>query len=389
MKGLIICNKCRKKMDGVCQCGSYKCLIKIYWKGRDYEYRRDEQGYIFTYDKAVDKLSEIATAIKKGTFNPVDFTDAKVQERKFSNQIELWRQEKKEEFDNGELSPEHYQHIESYLKNYYSYFKNYDVREIDLEKLSEFKRNCIKYKKGTKILLKSKTQKNILNSLHAFFTWLKKQGMIKEIPSFPEIKRYDKTRRVALTRDAQGQGLLNIPEAHRDPFVFMMNTGVRPGELIAILRKSVDIDNRAVWIERRRSGSQYREGTKNNEVLPVPLNDIALEIVARNIKGKFPNDFLFINPGTGRGYTRWFLWDMWKRLSGTDVCLYEACRHSFCTQIVPLTDRLTAQRLMRHKDGRSTDNYYHAYSETLLDVVQKMGKVVDLQKAKNGKIEPK
>jgi len=35
---------------------------------------------------------------------------------------------------------------------------------------------------------------------------------------------------------------------------------------------------------------------------------------------------------------------------------------------------------MRHKDRRSTDNYYHAYSEILLDVVQRMdGNVVDLK----------
>ena len=37
-----------------------------------------------------------------------------------------------------------------------------------------------------------------------------------------------------------------------------------------------------------------------------------------------------------------------------------------------LTDPLTAQRLMRHKERRSTNNYYHAYADTLLNVVQKM-----------------
>jgi hypothetical protein len=48
MTGVILCNKCRKKMDGVCSCGSYKCIISIYWRGKHYEYRRDEQGYILT-----------------------------------------------------------------------------------------------------------------------------------------------------------------------------------------------------------------------------------------------------------------------------------------------------------------------------------------------------
>jgi integrase len=354
----------------------------LYHEGKSYEYRRDNQGYVFTYDRAKDKLAEITTAMKKGVFNPLAFTDEKVKERKFVYQFELWRQEKKEEFENGELSCEHFRHIKSYRKNYLSFFDGYDVRDIDLEKLSEFKRKELRYKKGTTENMKSKSQKNILNVLHGFFAWLKKYGTIKEIPAFPEIKNQDKTRRRALSKEVQRQGLANIPEEHRDPIQFMMQTGLRPGENVAILIKSVDIESRVVWVERARSGSTYVERTKNKESLPIPLNDIAFEIVKKHIKGKFPMDFLFIHPNTGKGYTQWFLWDIWKRYSGTDVTLYEATRHSYCSQIVPLTDKLTAQRLMRHRDGRSTDGYYHVYSNVLLDVVQRMGNnVVTMKQA--------
>jgi integrase len=300
---------------------------------------------VLTYDKAQDKLTEISNAIKKGTFNPVDFTDEKVKERKFSFQFEKWRIEKKEELDTDELSPEHYRHIESYQTNYYVFFDLYDVREIDLEILSQFKLNELKYRKGMTTLLKSKTRKNIMNTLHAFFSWMRKHGLIKEMPIFPEIVDTNKTRRKALTRDAQEYGLEKIPQQHVDPIRFMMKTGLRPGELVAILVKSVDIERRVVWVERARSGSKYVERTKNKEVLPVPLNDIAFNIASRNVKGKFPNDFLFINSNTGKPYTQWYLWDAWKRYSETEVTIYEATRHSYCSQIVPLTDKLTAQRL--------------------------------------------
>jgi integrase len=176
-----------------------------------------------------------------------------------------------------------------------------------------------------------------------------------------------------------------MPVAHRDPIEFMMKTGLRPGECVAILVKSVDVSQRVVWVERSVSGSIYVETTKNKSKLPVPLNDKALEIARRNVKGKFRNDFLFVNPVTGRGYSLSALSKIWRQNSGLDVKLYEATRHSYCTQIVPLTDPLTAQRLMRHKDRRSTDNYYHAYSEILLDVVQRMdGNVVDLKMKEKG-----
>ena len=41
----------------------------------------------------------------KGIFNPVDHTDAKVRERKFENQIEMWLDEKGRQEQAGELSP--------------------------------------------------------------------------------------------------------------------------------------------------------------------------------------------------------------------------------------------------------------------------------------------
>lgn len=384
MTGIIICNKCRKKMDGVCSCGNYKCLIQVYWKrkvaekGKYYEFRRDSQGYVFTYDKALDRLIEINNAIKLGTFDPIEFSDEKIQERKFANMYELWRKEKEEELENDEISPEHYRHIASYQRTYFPWLDNYDVKEIDLEILSQFKLKELKFRKGTEVPLKPKTKMNILNCLHAFMTWLKRHGIIKVMPEFPEIRSRERTRRKALRKETQRDGLNNLPAEHRDPILFMMNTGLRPGELVAILVESADVKNRVLWVERRRSGSKYREGTKNETILPVPLNDTALEIVTRHIKKKFPKDFLFINPSTKRPYTQWFLWDVWKRFSGTEVTLYEATRHSYCTQIVPLTDKLTAQRLMRHNDGRSTDNYYHAYSETLLDVVQRINNVIEL-----------
>ncbi len=74
--------------------------------------------------------------------------------------------------------------------------------------------------------------------------------------------------------------------------------------MCAVLVKSVDIANRGVRVERTLSGSTYMETTKNKSKDTVRLNDKALEIVKRNIVGKFPKDFLFANPITGRGYAR-------------------------------------------------------------------------------------
>jgi len=123
-----------------------------------------------------------------------------------------------------------------------------------------------------------------------------------------------------------------------------------------------------------------REKTKNKTKLPVPLNDTALVIVRENIKGKMPGDHLFINPGTGRPYTQWFLWNTWARYAQAEVTLYEATRHSFCSQISRRVNPQLAQRLMRHKDRRSTDRYYHEWAEDMLDAVQGIDNVIPFKK---------
>jgi integrase len=380
-KGAILCNRCRKSMTGaVCTCGNLNCYISFYWKGQHYTSRRDSSGEVYDFREAVKVLTKINTVMqdRHRKFDAADWTDAAIKQRRFENLMEDYHAEKEHEMRTGELSPEYFRIIRNYYKNYFKFFDGYDVREIDRETLSEFKRKCLKD-------LKIKSRKNVRNALHAFFHWLYDNGHILHMPSFPEIKGDDATPRRAIRKEAQEAGLKNIPEQFRDPIEFMMKTGMRPGELCAVLVRSVDMASRTVWVERSLSGSTYRETTKNKSKLPIPLNDKALEIAKRNVRGKFPNDFLFINPVTNDGYRRKYLWGIWDKYSGSGVKLYEATRHSFCTQVVPLTESFDAQRLMRHRDKRSTDNYYHAYTETLLDVLQRMDNVVDLKETKKRK----
>jgi len=240
------------------------------------------------------------------------------------------------------------------------FFHDYDVKEINL--------GAITASKDT-VARKSKTARHILFNLRAFMAWLHSRGTIEVLPAFPKMKKTNDSRRTHA-----------LPPEHRDIYKFMMRTGLRHGEIVAVLVESVDLKNRAVWVERRRSGAKYREGTKNETILPIPLNDTALEIATRNTRGKFPKDFLFINPATRRPYTQWFISNLWKRLSETDIPSYEATRHSFCSNLPKHTDPQIAQRLMRHKDPRSTMRYYHERAEHLLEVVQEMDNVIPLKK---------
>jgi integrase len=376
--GTILCNKCHAPMMDreVCQCGNARCHIVIFYDGKHHYYRRDKTGKTFRQEEAILFLAnlnvEIEQCRKAGKpFNPKQYTDIAIRERKFEHQYGLYLSEKERDLDNDEISPEHYRHLEGYYKNWFVFFQDYDVKAINLESITAFKDT---------IHRKSKTVRHILFNLHAFMMWLHSRGTIEVLPAFPKMKKTNDSRRTyALRPEEQKKALENIPPEHRDVYTFMMKTGLRHGEVVAVLVESIDITNRAVWVERRRSGAKYREGTKNETVLPIPLNDTALEIVKRHIKNKFPKDFLFINQSTKKPYTQWFISDLWKRLSGTGVPSYEATRHSFCSNLPKHTDPKIAQRLMRHKDPRSTMRYYHERAEHLLEVVQEMDNVIPLK----------
>ncbi|KJU87741.1 tyrosine recombinase xerD [Candidatus Magnetobacterium bavaricum] len=103
----------------------------------------------------------------------------------------------------------------------------------------------------------------------------------------------------------------------------------------------------------------------------------------RTTKDKTPDAFLFINKRTKTFYTADNLWRNWREYSGIDVSFYEASRHSFITQLVEdNTNPFVAKELARHTDIRTTQNYYHATSSKLRDVVNRRGKIVPIEGGK-------
>ncbi len=367
MTGSIRCNKCRKKMDGVCQCGSYKCFVQVYWKRKYYEFRRDDQGYVFTFEKATDRLVEINNKIKKGIFNPEDFTDSKIEERRFENMIQKWLDEKERREYSGELSNGTLKDYRGYIKNYYHFLNGYDVKEIRLEQLSELK--------DTLYVVSIKTRKNIMNALRNFFNWLRERGVIENVPVFPKITGDDSIMRKAIDYESQQEILLKIPEKHRDIIEFLMETGIRPGEACAMVCANIDDRLGHASIERTFSGGKLRRTTKQKKKRVIPLSDRAYEIAAKNKKNKVPKQFLFINPNTNKNYLSDTLWKIWRQFSGTDICLYEATRHSFGSQLIEKADVSVVKELMGHSSIKTTEKYLHMKVEKLKNVVNSRGKI--------------
>jgi integrase len=378
-RGTIRCCKCHKALQGpVCFCGHTACYISIYWKGKQYRFfRYYVDNELFDYRRALKQLLEMNLSIEKKEFNPIDWTTHAIKERRFEHQVEKWLEQKKEEMGTGERAPETIRTYESYLKNHFlGFFKRWDVREIHYEQLENFKDWL-----GKRVSIN--TRKRIIGALHAFFKWMWRKGIIKEFPVWPIVEGEDVVKK-AIDYESQGELLKLLPDKHRDIYEFGFETGLRPNELCAIQVCDTDIINSRALIQHGYSGSKLQERTKGKNKKWIPLSTRAHEIAIKNIKDKLPQAFLFINLNTGKGYTLKTLDNMWSKHVGRKITHYEASRHSFCTQIAESgANLLQAKELMRHKDTRSTEQYFHATTDKLRDIVNRRGKVIPIERVLN------
>ncbi|MBF0554921.1 MAG: site-specific integrase [Nitrospirae bacterium] len=379
MNGKIRCLRCAATMiSHTCpKCGYQKCRIFLYWQKKLYRFSTDKDDIHLDYVHAERQLTIMRADIDRKRFSPDDWIPGKVKEKLMEQKLDEWLEQKDEEEASNELSPETLRHYKAYTKIYYKpLFKGLDCREVKFEQLERFKDKLPKK-------LKLKTKRNILNALHSFFSWLRRKGVIPEIPLFPQIKGNDATVRMAIDYEEQLSALKNLHEQDRDIFEFGFETGLRPGETTAIKDKDVDLRNQQILIQRTWSRKKLRETTKSGKKVFLPLSDRAYEIAKKNIEGKTPEAFLFINPHTNSNYTSDNLQNRWKKFSGLPITHYEASRHSFITQLVEEdTNPLVTKALARHTDIRTTQKYYHATAAKLRDVVNRRGKVVKLDKNK-------
>jgi integrase len=365
--------------EGVCpECGRAQCHINLYYQGKVYKFYKDSHGIILSQMSAISMLQEINREMsdKNRPFDIHKWLNASFKERIIEKAVDNWILDCKAEVGRGEMSlsvPIFYRSI----ANCHILNKEYGLGKWLIEEVGVFE--IKQFSKALPSKLKIATRRQILNVLHIFMTWAFKEGLIREIPAFPTIKGNDSRPRLALDIESQYEALTKIPEVHRDVYEWAFETGCRPGETCALKIKDCDFENKTVTIRRTFTMNRLRESDKEGHKKPIPLSERAFEIAKSRAAGRFPDEWLFINP-QGRHYTQQNLNDIWKKFTGLEITHYEGSRHSFCTQIAEIADKKAAQSLMRHVAASSTDRYIHSRTEYLREHLEKRNNVVNLKK---------
>jgi integrase/ribosomal protein L32 len=375
MFGSILCQKCgSRRRERVCpKCGYDACLIRLSVEGKYVRIYHDKSGRTLAFTDAFQTLANINAEIKSNTFDVRDWLQPAIQEQKFSNKYLAWLKQKKIEADKGRFSKQTYKLYEIYYRCHYKPLYDLDVRDIKLRHLQEFVNDL----NG----LSDKYTKNLLDCLKTFFRWLNRWEKL-EMPIMPEVEVVISEPQHAITYEEQVEAIKNFPDKHQDIMFFYRETGLRVGEVCAVQVRDLDLANGKILIQRTYSGYELVEKTKGKNKKWIPLSELAYSIAAKHADKRFGNEFLFINPNTGKGYKPSFLRQLWYLHGVKGLKLYEATRHSTISDWATQANAFQVMDLARHSDIRTSQKYVHNAMTDLRKIVNRRN-LISLQSDKN------
>jgi len=184
--------------------------------------------------------------------------------------------------------------------------------------------------------------------------------------------------------------LLDVLETWEDRMqasivLFSLYTGVRPKEVFKLEWRDIDYEKKTVTLRDPKGVL--------DQILP--LSPKALNVL-EDVPKEYDTPFIFYSVSGKQRKTIRHGWKQIKELAGIHKSFrYYDLRHNFASYLVSSGESLyTVQKLLCHKDSKTTQRYAHLADETLRDAVnlsdnllepKAKGEVVNLGVHKNGK----
>jgi integrase len=381
----INCNACGAVMrQEKCACGHTVCHLRTK-KDEPKIYRDFRTKAPLTFITAKQVLRHMITAHEQDTYNPLDYNPASLEQFQLKHQIVKYLEAVKKKAYLGELSLGTLSVYKYQLAHVTRLIGGIDVREVDYQVLE----NDL----SDKLEMNICSKRCVLRALRGFYTWQKRrprnERIIREIPTWFYPKGNDSKVRKVPSVELTRQALMRIPEEHRDIFEYAMLTGLRPGEICTLKISDHNLDRKEITVQRSLSGgNRIRERDKEEHKSNISMAARCVEIFKKHSYKRFADDFLFINPVTGKRYQKLYLSrDLWNKYSETGLDSYSCTRHFFCTNITRILkgDIVKTAKMMRHKSLKTTERYIHQETQELEPTSNAMADLLDLTAARERK----
>ena len=216
--------------------------------------------------------------------------------------------------------------------------------------------------------VKPQTVNYELTCLHHFFRYAVEMKYIQSNPT-QEIKKIRKPQRKAprfLTREEIAKLLTKANPSLNNIIRFLLNTGLRWGELRSLEWNDIDWNERIIHIRIKENWSPKGGERK------VPINDTVISIIKSLPKRE---DFVFTTK-TGSQVRQQGTWTAFKlacRRAGIENATLHSLRHTFASHLVMAgVDLATVSKLLGHRDISTTMIYSHLSPDHLQQAVEKL-----------------
>ena len=188
------------------------------------------------------------------------------------------------------------------------------------------------------------------------------------IDKVPKIRLFKETnsRERALTVDEAKALLAELPRHQHETVLFALATGLRQSNILKLEWSQVSLELRHAWIHGMQS--------KNRRPIAVPLNDIAIAVLQRQIGKHETSVFTYLGEPLKAANTR--AWGRALKRAGIEDFRWHGLRHTWATwQRQAGTPTHELQKLGGWRTGAMVERYAHLAPEQLANAAARLDSV--------------
>lgn len=222
----------------------------------------------------------------------------------------------------------------------------------------------------------------VINVLSSMFQSAVENELIPKSPCKVVAKKRKRTPRVLTEADQNYFVEYMQGKKYGDMLLFVLETGLRCGELVGLKWEDIDFEKKCINIKRtllcRNHGFEEHPPKTSNGSRMIPLSSKAIEILKERKKRKVVSQYVFVyEDGSNiantnlNSYLRWHCKKM-----GIERISMHSLRHTFATRCIERGMRpKTLQKIMGHATLSMTmDLYVHATEDSLFEEMNKLEK---------------
>jgi len=302
------------------------------------------------------------------------YSDADKKGKLFSQVAEEWEEEHFETL-------EHYtsRRYKTLLSHVSDFFEGYYIKNISAEEIERFLNTLVTKKYSTKTI---KDQTSVLKMVFRY-------AFINEyITSNPTLYIKPPKGKASVKREAITEEEMKIVKKSTDCTFgllayFLMYTGLRKGEVLALQWKDIDFDKKEIHITKSVCHHNNVPHIKTPKTESGNRTIMLLDCLSdklKEIEKQLPNDYIFSGSDTPLTNSQFQCrWEKYQKESGLKITAHQL-RHTFATILFEANiDVKDAQNIMGHSDISVTQNIYtHIRSKRMQDTTNKLNNFVSL-----------